>query len=90
MKKKLLAAAAVAASLAGGGASIAVGVTGGAGSIKGCVAAPLDGGTDCKREAPGRRIDREAVYFGAGNSFPKREASGPCEPMPADSCSGGE
>jgi hypothetical protein len=53
---------------------------------KGCVAAP-EGVTDCKRKGP---HDKEPRYFGAGNSFPAREASGACVPMPPDSCSGGE
>lgn len=53
---------------------------------RGCVAAP-EGVTDCKRKGP---HDKEPRYFGAGNSFPAREASGACEPMPPTSCSGGQ
>ena len=87
--KKLATAALGLAALAGGAAHQAQ-VDGGDVAVKGCVAAPLDGGTDCKRLAPGRRIERTARYFGAGNSFPAREAVGACEPMPPTSCSGGE
>jgi hypothetical protein len=64
-------------------------------SVSGCVAAPNDGGTDCLRQAPRTKLeaftgDKPARYFGAGNSFPAREAIGKCDPMPASSCSGGE
>jgi hypothetical protein len=88
--KKALAAAAVGLTAIAGGAKFATDVDAGDRAVKGCVAAPLDGGTDCKRVVPGRRIDREARYFGAGNSFPAREAVGACESMPPNSCSGGE
>lgn len=65
-------------------------------SVKGCVRAPLDGGTDCLRQVPRTKLDatlgdNEARYFGAGNCFPKREAVGAqCETMALTTCAGGE
>ena len=53
-----------------------------------CVAAPREG-ADCLRRAP--HWNGEARWFGAGNSFARKEAVGSkCEPMPDDSCAGEE
>lgn len=40
----------------------------------GCVRAPMDGGTDCRRR--GALLDGSAAYVGAGNVFPARDAEG--------------
>lgn len=93
-RQKLAAAVLAGLALASGVATNEGGkIDGGDRSIKGCVAAPNDGGTDCKRLQPGTKFDRAMNgprYFGAGNSFPAREAVGPCESMPPKSCAGGE
>lgn len=98
MNRKTLVATALALGLSTvGGVATVEGrkVEAGDRSVKGCVAAPMDGGTDCLRQVPRTRFqralsEREARYFGASNSFPAREAVGACEPMPPTSCSGGE